>query len=563
MEVETDCQALRDVLMNDKLSATHARWRDGVLAHNIIDVRHIPGTTNIADGLSRQFENTPKSAGDGSEWDVDSDWESRAGLVFGINFTTISPTTQGLRDRFATTPLFRDVIDALENIQSGLGLRERKRARHRAARYMIEDGKLWFVGGGTRTRAVARRECVTKEEATELAKLEHEKGGHFHRDLVKIALLDKIHTPGLDESIVKAITDCAKCKNFGGTHLHALLQPITRRHPFELLVGDYLSMPPGKGGYHTVGLYLDTFSQHVWGFKFKTAGTGKTTVKALEEIYGGFAPAEVFMSDGGKHFKNNEVQQCCEKWGGRHQVVAAYSPWINGLVEGTNKILLYILARLCAPEVGEDGWQSMSWDDLPKAWPDYFDEAIQVLNWRILPALKFSPKELLLNLIVNTTPTPLDVSASMPAPQDFGTHMAYATQQRLDGYSEAIRHAMDRKARFDRRVLESTAGEVTFEKGQLVQVYRNDLAKAIGTERKLTPMWSKPRRVMERVLNSYKLETPEGQPLDGEYHARRLRRFIPREGTELAAQQREVVVGGSGDTEEDSDVEGEEGSEQH
>ena len=45
VEVETDCQALRDVLMNDKLSATHARWRDGVLAHNIVDVRHIPGIT--------------------------------------------------------------------------------------------------------------------------------------------------------------------------------------------------------------------------------------------------------------------------------------------------------------------------------------------------------------------------------------------------------------------------------------------------------------------------------------------------------------------------------------
>ena len=228
VEVETDCQALRDVLMNNKLSATHARWRDGVLAHNIVDVRHIPGVTNIADGLSWQFEGTPKSAGDGSEWDVDSDWESRAGLVFGINYAAISPTTQSLQNRFATTPLFRDVIEALENIQSGLGLRERKRARHRAARYMIEDGKLWFVGGGMRTRAVAGRECVTKEEAVELARIEHEKGGHFHRDLVKIALLDKIHSPGLDESIVKAITDCAKCKNFGGTHLHALLQPITR-----------------------------------------------------------------------------------------------------------------------------------------------------------------------------------------------------------------------------------------------------------------------------------------------------------------------------------------------
>jgi hypothetical protein len=128
----------------------------------------------------------------------------------------------------------------------------------------------------------------------------------------------------------------------------------------------------------------------------------------------------------------------------------------------------------------------------------------------------------------------------MPAPKDFDTHMTYAAQQRLDGYSEAVRHAMDRKTRFNRRVLGSKEGEVTFEKGQLVQVYRNDLAKAISTEHKLIPMWSEPRRVLERLLNSYKLETLEGQPLDGEYHARRLRGFTPWEGTELATQQKEV-----------------------
>jgi hypothetical protein len=177
VEVETDCQALRDVLMNDKLSATHARWRDGVLAHNIVDVRHVPGVTNVADGISRQYENTPKSKNDGSEWDVNADWESRAGLVYSINCVSIPSETQSLRDRFASTPLFRDVIDALENIQSGLGLRERKRARHRAAKYMIEDGKLWFVGGGTRMRAVARtqrkkqqswRGLSMKKEATSI-----------------------------------------------------------------------------------------------------------------------------------------------------------------------------------------------------------------------------------------------------------------------------------------------------------------------------------------------------------------------------------------------------------
>ena len=96
VKVETDCQALRNTLMNDKLSATHVRWRDGVLAHNIVNVRHIPGITNIADGISRQYENTPKLGGDGSEWEVNSDWESGAGLVYGINSILISPTTQTL-----------------------------------------------------------------------------------------------------------------------------------------------------------------------------------------------------------------------------------------------------------------------------------------------------------------------------------------------------------------------------------------------------------------------------------------------------------------------------------
>jgi hypothetical protein len=73
-----------------------------------------------------------------------------------------------------------------------------------------------------------------------------------------------------------------------------------------------------------------------------------------------------------------------------------------------------------------------------------------------------------------------------------------------------------------------------------VQIHRSDLAKSISSKRKLTPMWSEPHRISERILNSYKLETLEGKQLDGEYHARRLRRFIPREGTELAIQQGEI-----------------------
>ena len=53
-------------------------------------------------------------------------------------------------------------------------------------------------------------------------------------------------------------------------------------------------------------------------------------------------------------------------------------------------------------------------------------------------------------------------------------------------------------------------------------------------------MWSKPYRVLERLLNSYKLETLEGQPVEGEFHSRQLRAFTPREGTMLALQQKDL-----------------------
>jgi hypothetical protein len=118
--------------------------------------------------------------------------------------------------------------------------------------------------------------------------------------------------------------------------------------------------------------------------------------------------------------------------------------------------------------------------------------------------------------------------------------MAYVAQQRLDGYAEAVAHAVRRKSAFDKKVLTRKPGEVIFSKGQLVQVYRSDLDDTFKTERKILPKWSPPYRVVTRNLNSYTLETLIGAPINGRFSARRLRRFWPREGTELARAQKEV-----------------------
>lgn len=186
----------------------------------------------------------------------------------------------------------------------------------------------------------ARRECISQEEATEMAMQEHGKNGHWGRDLTKLKLMDHIYSLRLDQSIVTTLRQCPQCKNFGPAHLHSLLDPITRRHPFELLVADYLSLPKGKGGYHTVLLVLDMFSQYMWGFKLKTHGTARTTVTGLKAVRHSFKAPETFMTDGGTHFNNGEVRAWCEANGTAHQVVAVYAPWVNGLVENANGKLL-------------------------------------------------------------------------------------------------------------------------------------------------------------------------------------------------------------------------------
>ena len=102
----------------------------------------------------------------------------------------------------------------------------------------------------------------------------------------------------------------------------------------------------------------------------------------------------------------------------------------------------------------------------------------------------------MLGLVINTNPTPATDSTLPTEAKQAGIHQAYVQQQRLDGYTHTMEHAERQKNAFDKRVLAQSPGVVTFEKGQLVQVYRNDLTYTFKAERKLLPRWSAPQRIV-------------------------------------------------------------------
>jgi hypothetical protein len=73
-------------------------------------------------------------------------------------------------------------------------------------------------------------------------------------------------------------------------------------------------------------------------------------------------------------------------------------------------------------------------------WPDRLDDAVNALNHHILLALKSSHKELLLWIAINTPKTEPEAASEEPSAREAAIHMAYAAQQRLDGYEATTRH---------------------------------------------------------------------------------------------------------------------------
>ncbi|KAG2748526.1 hypothetical protein P692DRAFT_201659651, partial [Suillus brevipes Sb2] len=189
---------------------------DGILAYHIIDVRHRPGTSNTAaDGLSRSFSTTEPTALDGGTWTVSEDWEATRGIVQDLLAVNVSTTEQNvltdsteitnLLQRFNNEPFFVDIIQALVDLDQDKPIRDKRRARHRANNFFLAEGKLWRVANSSANRAHSRLECVTREEARDIAYQEHMENGHWGRNLVKLRLMDKILCPRLDRIITDAI----------------------------------------------------------------------------------------------------------------------------------------------------------------------------------------------------------------------------------------------------------------------------------------------------------------------------------------------------------------------
>ncbi|EGO24755.1 hypothetical protein SERLADRAFT_438366 [Serpula lacrymans var. lacrymans S7.9] len=132
------------------------------------------------------------------------------------------------------------------------------------------------------------------------------------------------------------------------------------------------------------------------------------------------------MTDGGSHFGCAEVSEWFEKEKIEIIHTPVRSPWVNGLIEDANKILIGQLKRLCATGYKEDE-KDFEQMNTPSKWPLHLSTAIAQMNNQVLPWLGFSQRELLMGITLTGAEKPKTTEEGIveTTPETAETHMAF------------------------------------------------------------------------------------------------------------------------------------------
>lgn len=279
-----------------------------------------------------------------------------------------------------------------------------------------------------------------------------------------------------------------------------------------MIAADWVKMTTGKNMF-VVG---DFFTRYTWAFYSKGPANSKKTADFLNSIYKMLGPPEILVTDGSSEFKG-EVDRQCEAEGIRHHVSPAWSSWSNGLVEGTNRLLIERLRRSTGIQLRDQ-------------WNKHLEGAVSHLNHRVVESHGYRPVELLFGLTPRRADDFLSFTDSIDEmnvgdidADDADLHMALFESKRWAALGnlmlsqDAIRTKSDTKC-----------GRHNFKVGDLVMAHNTQLETQKG--RKLEEKWRGPYRVTSCIGGqdgalSFRIQGIYGDDLPGKFHARRLKHY--------------------------------------
>ena len=184
----------------------------------------------------------------------------------------------------------------------------------------------------------------------------HDEVGHQGRVRTLSLLRERFFWPNMQVEATQHIAKCSRCLKRKSTPQVAPLQPILVSQPLELVHLDYLTLEPSKGNIENVLVITDHFTRYALAYASKTQ-TAQATARILwDNFICHYGFPEQFISDQGRNFESDLIQELCKIAGVKKLHTTPYHPQSNGQCERFNSTLCNMLGTLSDEEKSD--WKS-------------------------------------------------------------------------------------------------------------------------------------------------------------------------------------------------------------
>jgi len=233
-------------------------------------------------------------------------------------------------------------------VPDDLEYHQRKKFFKDANHYLWDDPYLFKVS----TDGLIRR-CVAGKEANSIMWHCHSSayGGHHSEERTAAKVLQSgFWWPTLFKYCQDFVKRCDKCQRTGNISKRNEM-PITgiiEIEPFDCWDIDVMGPFPSSYSFLHIQVCFDYVTKWVEAIPC-VANDAKIIVNFLaKNIFTRFGTPRVLISDGGKHFCNNFLENVLNKYNIRHKFATPYHPLTSGQVEVSNCQLKQILENTAA-----------------------------------------------------------------------------------------------------------------------------------------------------------------------------------------------------------------------
>jgi transposase InsO family protein len=489
------------------LKPRHARWAE-FLNEFSFKISHIDGNANaVADALSRSptFRDSPPSVPEKSEKIVvlpEEHWPD--GTVLAT--VTVLPESVWLDVGLDATQVEEEPHEWPEDVARYLHSED---SEWLCDEHTLEDfgghigdfsllgDRLYRVSDGT------KRLYLPKNQRKDTLRRFHDGLGHLASDSILPLLKRRYWWPDFERSVRDYISDCPRCQLARGQPIgSSYVQPIPPvALPFERWGLDFMqNLPVTMNGNKHIITCIDYATRWVVA-EAVSEMTTETVVRFLYKSilmnYG--APFEI-ITDRGKAFLSEAVQQFESLHHIRHISTTPYHPQTNGMVERMHAMINHALTTLTGSR--------------PNRWDDYLDSTIFAIRVRTHAVTRKSPFYLLFG-VDPRLPGDLEPPRQAMAPlssleqQEFNDEF---TARELDQLGQDRAAAYHRSLAQARRMESSRSADDNtthyFEIGDWVKIKNFDRGK-------FEFRWKGPYTIVELGHpRTYWLMAPDGRRLD-------------------------------------------------